>query len=508
MMFQPMPALLAQISPELAMASAAALLLLLAVTLLLLQSAKLSRLADQQGHEQRALRDLMMELDRGLRREIATGTREGLEAAFDRVQAGLKAQGESLESFGRFQREAIDQSLRVFGEQQRDRLAQSDKTLKDGIDALQTTLTAFKAHVQDSVDRAAIASDTALLNFGLRLSALDTTLRDEQEKLRTQVAERLDAMRVGNEAKLEEMRRAVDEKLQSALEKQLKDSFNNLQEQLSAVQQAIGQVQSVAGEVGDLKRLFSNVKSRGGWGEAQLETMLTDLLPQGAFEKNFRVRETSAELVEFALRVPGRDGGHAWLPVDSKFPTEDYTRLIAANEAGLREEEAAARTALARNLRLEAQKIRDKYISVPRTLDYGILYVPSDSLFAEVARIPGLVESIRDKHHVMLMGPSLLPAFLHTLSISYATLALEQKASVIGEMLAAVKTEWGKFGEALSAIDKQAKTLSSGIERTLVRQRAIDRKLRTVDSVEHVQADVILGLSDPLLLQADEDDAA
>ncbi len=499
---------------ELLQASSPALLLqagilalgVLAVLLVLLQSARLSRIADQHREESRSLRDLLMELDRGLRREIATGTREGLEAAFDRVQAGLKAQGESLDAFGRFQREAIDQTLRVFGEQQRERLAQSEKTLKDGNEAIQAVLTAFKTHVQDSVDRAAVASEAALLSFGQRLQALDATLREEQEKLRTQVAERLDAMRAGNEAKLEEMRRAVDEKLQSALEKQLKDSFTNLQEQLTAVQQAIGQVQTVAGEVGDLKRLFSNVKSRGGWGEAQLETMLTDLLPEGAFEKNFRVKEGSAELVEFALRVPGRDGVHAWLPVDSKFPTEDYARLLAANEAGLRDEEASARTALARNLRQEAQKIRDKYISVPRTLDFGILYVPSDSLFAEIARIPGLIEGIRDKQHVMLMGPSLLPAFLHTLSISYATLALEQKASVIGEMLGAVKAEWGKFGEALAAIDKQATTLSRGIKGTLVRQKAIERKLRQVDAVESVRADVILGLADNMLLEAEEDD--
>jgi DNA recombination protein RmuC len=292
------------------------------------------------------------------------------------------------------------------------------------------------------------------------------------------------------------MRRAVDEKLQSALEKQLKDSFTSLQEQLATVQQAIGQVQTVAGEVGDLKRLFSNVKSRGGWGEAQLEAMLTDILPAGAFEKNFRAKETSTEAVEFALRVPGRGGEHAWLPIDSKFPTEDFTRLVAANEAGLREEESAARTALANRIRLEARRIDSKYIEVPRTLAFGILYVPSDSLFAEIARVPGLIDEVRAKSRVMVMGPSLLPAFLHTLRVSYVTLALEQKASEIGETLGAVKLEWARFGEALSALQKQADTLQKGIGATLLRQRAIGRKLRNVDAIDDVRSDLLLGLDE------------
>jgi DNA recombination protein RmuC len=415
------------------------------------QSARTAALERRLRDDQEAMRGLIAALDVALRKEIAAGTRGGMEAAFDRVQAAQKQQGEQLVEFGRFQREAIDQSLRVFGE---------------------------------------------------RLVTLESAMRQEQEMLRAQVAERLELMRSGNEKKLDEMRQAVDEKLQAALEKQLRDSFANLQEQLGAVQQAIGQVQTVAGEVGDLKRLFSNVKSRGGWGEAQLEAMLTDLLPPGAFEKNMQMREGSRDLVEFALRVPGRDGGHAWLPVDSKFPTEDYARLIAASEAGLRDDEEDARRALRRNLLLEAGKIRDKYIAPPRTLDVAILYLPSDSLFAEIARIPGLIEQVRRDSNTMVMGPSLLPAFLHTLRVSYATLALEQKAGKIGEMLAAVKLEWGKFGEALAAIKKQADNLSTGIDKTLVRQRAIERKLRGVDAVENVQSEIVLGLDDKLAIES------
>ena len=389
-----------------AAAVVAAVFSVLGVVFVLLQG---GRIAAGARHEADAWRRAVTELDQGLRREISSGLRDALSAAFDKVQLGLAAQSGELDRFG---------------------------------------------HV-----------------------------------LRTQ----FEAMRAGNDVKLEEMRRAVDEKLQSALEKQLKDSFVSLQEQLGAVQQAIGQVQSVAGEVGDLKRLFSNVKSRGGWGEAQLEAMLADILPVGAFEKNFRARETSAETVEFALRVPGRGGEHSWLSIDSKFPTEDYSRLVAAHEDGRREDEAAARAALAARLRLEARRIGSKYIAVPRTLEFAVLYVPSDSLFAEVARVPGLIEALRRDHSVMLMGPSLLPAFLHTLRVSYVTLALEQKASEIGETLAQVKVEWARFGEALAVIKRQADTLSNGIASTLVRQRAVGRTLRAVDQVEGLD---LLGSSD------------
>ncbi len=470
-------------TPDMLVIAGFAVAVLILLVLLIQQSGRGAALERRVYDMQESVRSQLIQIDQGLRAEIASGMRAGLETAFDKVQVGLRSQEEKLESFGRVQREGIGRSLIQFGEQQKERHTLAEKSAREGNEAIAAVLTGFRAQV----------------------SALEITLRDEQEKLREQVALRLETMRLGNEAKLDEMRKAVDEKLQSALEKQLKDSFANLQEQLGAVMQAIGQVQTVAGEVGDLKRLFSNVKSRGGWGEAQLEAMLTDLLPVGAFEKNFRVKENSAELVEFALRVPGRGGEHAWLPIDSKFPTEDYGRLLAANEAGLRDEETAARTALGRNVRMEANKIRDKYILPPRTLDVGILYLPSDSLFAEVARIPGLIEAIRHDCKVLVMGPSLLPAFLHTLNVSYATVALEQNASKIQEMLSAVKKEWGKFGDALNAIEKHANNISKEIKSTQVRQRAIDRSLRNVTLIENVQSEIVLGLDARLAIEADDE---
>ena len=326
-------------------------------------------------------------------------------------------------------------------------------------------------------------------------------LREEQEQLRGLVGTKLEEMRVGNEAKLEDMRKAVDEKLQSALEKQIGESFQRIADQFAAVQQAIGQVQSVAGQVGDLKRLFSNVKSRGGWGEAQAEAMLQDMLPVGAYEKNMKVREGSSEFVEFAVRIPGKNGDDKWIPIDSKFPTEDYERLLTANEMGNRDEEAAARSGLERRIKAEAERISSKYIFAPKTVEFAVLYLPSDSLFAEVARSPGLIELIRRDHKIMIMGPSLLPAFLHTINIGYMTMALERNVTEIGETLSAVKSEWGKLLPWLDKIADRTDSLKKGIEAVQQRARAVGRKLRSVDVIDHARADAVLGLDAPTFVQ-------
>jgi DNA recombination protein RmuC len=461
---------------------AAALGAIISISILIARSGEAGRAARLESD---MLRAALAVLDQGIRREITTAA-QGLQ----------QTQSQELDRTGRALGEAVERALRHLGEHQALRLEAVEKTVSGGHAGMQAVLDVFKLQVTDALEAQRVAMDATMAGFAGRLSDLRSALNEEQERLRTMVADRLDRMQLGNEAKLEEIRRAVDEKLQTALERQLRDSFTNLQEQLAAVQQAIGQVQSVAGEVGDLKRLFSNVKSRGGWGEAQLEAMLVDILPAGTFEKNFRVRESSAEAVEFALRVPGRGEEPTWLAIDSKFPAEDYTRLVVANEAGNRDEEARARAGLEKAIRVQARKIGEKYIDTPRTLDFAILYLPSDSLFAEIARVPGLIEALRHEFHVMLAGPSLLPAFLHSFRVGHASIQLERKAVEIGETLGAVKVEWGRFGESLTAIKKQAETLSRGIDTTLVRQRAIGRRLRSVDAIEGERAGVVLALED------------
>ncbi|HXT79223.1 MAG TPA: DNA recombination protein RmuC [Acetobacteraceae bacterium] len=430
-------------------------------------------------------------------------------------------------------REGIDGSLKVFGDQQAERLGRMEEGVKASGEASQAhlkdirtvvgaagektekTLTEQRetvlAHLttgQTQVSEKLTKDLSGLMEkVTLGFDGFTLRLREEQERLRGQVDAKLGEMRAGNEAKLEEMRKAVDEKLQSALEKQLGESFQRVAEQFAAVQQAVGQVQSVAGQVGDLKRLFSNVKSRGGWGEAQIDAMLGDILAEGSYERNKRMREGSGEAVEFAVRVPNRGGEPVWLPIDSKFPTESYDRLLQANEDGNRDEEIAARAALERTIRMEAQRIASKYIVPPLTVEFAVLYLPTDSLFAEVARSPGLIERVRNEHRIMVMGPSLLPAFLHTIRVGQMTMALEQKTAEIGHTLSAVKSEWDKLGKVLDGLASNAERLSRGIENTRTRTRVIGRKLRSVAELDYVDAARVLGLDAPTL-EAEAEDIA
>ena len=314
--------------------------------------------------------------------------------------------------------------------------------------------------------------------------------------MRGLVSEELKEMRAGNEAKLEQIQKAVDEQLQSALGKRLEESFQRVTEQFAQVQQAIGQVQNVAGQVGDLKRLFSNVKARGGWGEAHIQALLDDVLPAGAYEANLRIGAAGAEVVEFALRMPMKDASsEVWLAIDAKFPTEDYDRLLLASEAGEREDEAAARRALDRRIRDEAKRISSKYIRPPQTVEFAVMYLPTEGLFAEVNRTPGLVETLRRQHAVMVVGPGLLPALLHCIRVGHLTLALEQKAGVIGEILAAVKAEWGNLGKSLDTLARRAETLSNGIKDTQRRTRVVGKTLKTVEALDFSRAEHVLGLS-------------
>ncbi|HEY8290435.1 MAG TPA: DNA recombination protein RmuC, partial [Acetobacteraceae bacterium] len=428
-------------------------------------------------------------------------------------------------------REGIDASLKVFGDQQAERLGRVEEGVKAGGEAAQANLLEIRTVVGTAGEKTektlAEQRETVLAHLTtgqtqvaekltkdlnglmekvtLGFDGFGAKLREEQERLRGQVEAKLGEMRAGNEVKLEEMRKAVDEKLQSALEKQVGESFQRVAEQFAAVQQAVGQVQSVAGQVGDLKRLFSNVKSRGGWGEAQIDAMLADTLAEGSYARNMRMREGSGEVVEFAVRIPNKGGEAVWLPIDSKFPTESYDRLLQANEDGNRDEEAAARSALERTIKLEAQRIATKYIVPPRTVEFAVLYLPTDSLFAEVARSPGLIERVRTEHRVMVMGPSLLPAFLHTIRVGQMTMALEQKTTEIGHTLSAVKTEWDKLGKALDGLASNAERLSRGIENTRTRTRVIGKKLRTVAELEYVDAAKVLGLDTPTLEAEAED---
>jgi DNA recombination protein RmuC len=320
--------------------------------------------------------------------------------------------------------------------------------------------------------------------------------------IRSMLESKLREMRDGNETKLAEIQKTVNEQLHTAVEKQMNESFNRVIDQFTAVQKAMGDVQAVTAQIGDIKRLFSNVKTRGGWGETQVRAMLDDILPPGEYLTNCKVRLDSNDVVEFAVRMPMKGEDRALLPIDAKFPIEDYERLLAASEAGDAEAERSATRLLERRMRDEAKKIATKYINPPVTVEFAVLYLPTDALYAEVARIPGLIDDIGRDCRVLVMGPSLFPALLRTIHLGFVTLALEQKADQIRDLLGATRTEMLKMDDVLERLGKQAGTFSNTIEQARRRTRAMGRRLRGVEAIEAERAEQLLELESETLGEA------
>ncbi|MBB5373906.1 DNA recombination protein RmuC [Acidocella aromatica] len=355
------------------------------------------------------------------------------------------------------------------------------------------TTRAFLAAAEGRLTAAIQAGTTEALSRAFsQISAATQNVASTVDGLRRQAAEDAQKTLALLESRLTTIQSSVNEKLHDAVEQQMTVSFARVLEQFAQVQQAMGEVQSAAAQIGDLKRLFSNVKTRGGWGEAQLGAMLEQILPPGAFERNFAVKDGARERVDFALRMPARE--KLWLPVDAKFPTEDYERLLAAADAADNEAERSARDGLAVRARLEAKKIREKYISPPETVDFGVMYLPSDGLFAEVARIPGLIDDVRSREKVIILGPTLLPAMLQTIHLGHVTLDLEKRAGEIGKLLGATRGEMVKMDDVLAKLAANASAMSNNIEKARVRTRAVSRVLRNVEMVDGAPAQVLLGL--------------
>jgi DNA recombination protein RmuC len=317
----------------------------------------------------------------------------------------------------------------------------------------------------------------------------------EQGETRLHLEQKLREMAEASSRHLADIHRSVNETLHQAVEQQMQTSFARVLEQFTAVQQAVGDVQAVAAQIGDLKRMFSNVKTRGGWGETQLRALLDDLLPDG-YVTNVRLRNDSADVVEFALRMPGRGEGIKLLPLDAKFPVADYEKLLAAAEACDPEGERAARRSLEARLRLEARKIAEKYLHPPTTTDFAVMYLPTDGLYAEAARIPGLLDELGRTHHVMVMGPSVMPALLRTVRLGYVTLALEEKAGQIGKLLGATRQEMLRMDDVLEKLSRNAGAMGKTIEDARRRTRAVGRKLQDVDLPAPAEAETLLSLED------------
>lgn len=309
------------------------------------------------------------------------------------------------------------------------------------------------------------------------------------EQLRQTLNERLAAIQADNATRLEQMRRTVDEKLHDTLEQRLGESFKLVSDRLEQVHRGLGEMQSLAGSVGDLKRVMTNVKTRGTWGEVQLGAIIDNVLTPEQYARNVKTVPGSAEVVEFAIRLPGRHHGHGtedapvWLPIDAKYPVEHYQRLQDALDAGERDTIAAAGHALEASIRAEARKISAKYIAPPHTTDFAVMYLPTESLFAEVLRRPGLVEALQSLHRIVVTGPANLAAMLNSLQMGFRTLAIEQRSLEVWNVLGQVKTEFAKFGEVVDATRKSIDAAARKFEQVDVRTRAIQRKLRNVQEL-------------------------
>jgi DNA recombination protein RmuC len=336
---------------------------------------------------------------------------------------------------------------------------------------------------------------SAMDSLDAGLSAMRNASDERFENLRATIDRKLKEIQEGNAAKLEEMRKTVDEKLQGTLEKRLGESFKQVSERLELVHKGLGEMQSLASGVGDLKRVLTNVKTRGTWGEVQLANLLEQVLTPEQYAANVATKPGSPERVEFAIKLPGRDPGEGqvWLPIDAKFPKEDYERLVDAAERANPEAVELAAKALEEQVRHEASEIQKKYVDPPHTTDFGILFLPTEGLYAEVLRRPGLAERLQRENRVMVAGPTTLAALLNSLQMGFRTLAIEKRSSEVWQVLGAVKTEFAKFGEVMDKVQKKLQEATNVIDTAKSRSNVIRRKLKDVEGLPSAQAIALLG---------------
>ena len=363
----------------------------------------------------------------------------------------------------------------------------------------QRELTAAEAQRQRDEVRAQLVEMArlqreALDGFGGRLQQLTDSNAKRLEALREALELRLAGLQKENSEKLELMRQTVDEKLQGTLEKRLGESFKLVQGQLEQVQRGLGEMQALATGVGDLKKVLTNVKTRGTWGEVQLGALLEQMLSPDQYAANVAPKPGSGERVEFVVRLPGQGQGEGevLLPIDAKFPTEDYQRLVEASERGDAAGVEAAGKALETRIKGCAREIRDKYVHPPQTTDFGLLFLPTEGLYAEVVRRPGFTEALQHDHRVIVAGPSTLAALLSSLQMGFKTLAIQQRSSEVWQVLGAVKTEFGKFGDVIAKVERKLEEATNTLNSVGQRSRAIERKLKTVQELPTADAQRLL----------------
>lgn len=371
---------------------------------------------------------------------------------------------------------------------------------------LSSGLNQFSQTLQQQMAGIASIQNNQIDSFAQQLARLVESNELRLKEVRATLDQKLKELQVENSAKLEEMRKTVDEKLHATLEKRLGESFKQVSDRLEQVHKGLGEMQTLAAGVGDLKRVLTNVKSRGTWGEVQLATLLEQTLAPEQYAVNVATLPGSNDRVEFAIRLPGREAGNpVWLPIDSKFPIEDYERLLAAQERADPTGAEEAGRALESRLKLEARTIHEKYVGPPHTTDFALLFLPTEGLYAEAIRRPGLADFLQREYRVTIAGPTNLAALLNALQMGFRTLAIEKRSSEVWELLSAVKTEFGKFGEILANTKRQLETVTRSIGQAETRTRQMEKKLKDVEGLPEPQAVKLLGEPDAM---EEEDDAA
>jgi DNA recombination protein RmuC len=401
---------------------------------------------------------------------------EGTAAIARKLDEDISKMGKEANQHREALREVIEHKLD-------DASSKQATAAKDAREEITSSFTRLGGNVNESLTQSSQEQKERLTDVTKALSVLTEKQTQAQESLKEAVERRLDTIREANEAKLEEMRKTVDEKLQSTLEARLGESFKLVSDQLLKVSAGLGEMQQLATGVGDLKRVLTQVKPRGVWGEAQLESLLEDFLAPDQFARNVAVRPDSAENVEFAIRLPKLSDGHGevYLPIDAKFPHEPFERLVtAAEDADPIAVEEAART-LERAIKLQARNICDKYIVPPSTTDYAILFLPSEALYAEVARRPGLVESVTRECSVMIAGPSTLIALLNAIRVGFRSALIHKQAGEISKLLQKVRTEFDKYGAAVQTAARRAASTVDAIAKLQTRQNVMGRALKGVE---------------------------
>ncbi|KPJ75551.1 MAG: recombinase RmuC [Deltaproteobacteria bacterium SG8_13] len=404
----------------------------------------------------------------GLFRRVTAGALSALHdrlAAFDQRQQDTQ---QAVKSEIARNREEAALNARLVREELRG-------ALKDTGDSLQKRMMEIAGMQRDQLD-----------SFAKQLVGMTQLNEEKFEAMRRNLDGQLQTLREENSRKLEQMRATVDEKLHSTLEKRLGESFRQVSDRLEQVYKGLGEMRSLATGVGDLKKVLTNVKTRGTWGEIRLSSILEQILTPDQYDVNVATKKGSSERVEFAVRLPGQGKDKTkvvWMPIDAKFPQEDYQRLLDAQEAADKQLAEKSIKSLEARIKAEARFIHEKYIDPPHTTDFGIMFLPVEGLYAEVLRQPGLCDNLQREYRIVVTGPTTLAALLNSLQMGFRTLAIEKRSSEVWELLGTVKTEFGRFGDVLAKTKKKLQEASSSIDKAEVRTRAIERKLRKVQEI-------------------------